>query len=111
MKAGWEQGLARSLRQDLGLEVHSVTYTSESTFLRDVTRIQPNVILLNKDGPLQPVPLRELLADMPARSPVRIIVINIHNNVIAIYDPLKTQHDVVTSLADLSKYIRGAQRA
>jgi hypothetical protein len=109
--AGWEEGLAGSLRQEPDLEVHRVTFTSESTFLGDVTRIQPDVILLTKDGPLHPYQLREWLISKPALPPARIIVLNTRNNVIDIYDSLETQQAVVTDRADLSHWIRGAPRA
>ena len=103
--SAWEMGLASSLRQQLGLHVQSITYTSEPAFLGEVTRFQPEVILLNKDGPLYPYPLRQWLTSMPAQPPVRIIVLNSRNNVINIYDSLKTQQAVVTDLADLVHFI------
>lgn len=103
---GWEEGWAGSLRQEPDLEVHSIAYTSESAFLDEVTQFQPNVILLNKDGPLHPYPLRQWLARIPAQSRVRIIVFNAHNNVIDIYDSFKTRQAVLTDFIDLIQYIR-----
>ena len=108
--SGWEQGLADRLSQEPDLEVYRVTYMSESSFLGHLTRIQPDVILLNKDALLHPHQLRGLLASMPTQSPVRIIVLNDRNNVVDIYDSLKQRQVVVTRFADLINCIRGAQR-
>ncbi len=108
--SAWELGLAGSLRQEPDLEVHGVTYTNETTFLRDVTRIQPDVILLNEDGPLSLAQLRQLLASVPARSSLRIIVVNLRSNVIDIYDPHERRQVVMTRLDDLPDCIRGEHR-
>lgn len=103
--------MAGSLSQEPDLEVYSVNYTNESILLGNVTRIQPDVILLNKDGPLHPYQLREWWVRKLDQPPVRIIVLNNRNNVMDIYDPFNTQQAVVTDLADLIHWIRGARRA
>jgi hypothetical protein len=105
--SGWEVGLAGSLAQEPDLEVQSVTYTDETTFLRTVMRIQPDVILMNKHGPLSLPRLRKLLNGLPALSAICIIAINVRNNIVDIDDAKQKRQLVVTDLADLCKCIRG----
>ncbi len=100
-------GLAGLLRQEPDLEVHSVTYKNQTTFLRDITRFQPNVILLNEDGPVSPAQLHKLLAGVLSRSSMRIVVINIRSSVIDVYDSHGRQQVVVTHINDLKACIRG----
>jgi len=104
--AAWEVGLARALSQEPDLQVQSITPMSKPTILSEVTRFQPDVIVLNEDGPLHPDPLRQWLAGIPALTPVRIIVLNNQNMVIDVYDPFKTWQVMVTDLTALGQFLR-----
>jgi len=105
--SAWEYGLADFLRQVSGLKVKSVLATSESSLLSDLAHFNPNVILLNADVPLSLAHLRLWPSDQLARSLIRLIVINLHDNVMDVYDAHGKRQVTLTRLADLSRCIRG----
>jgi hypothetical protein len=104
--SAWEYGLADYLRQVSGLKVKSVLATSESSLLSDLAH-QSECHLLNADVPLSLAHLRLWPSDQLARSLTRLIVINLHDNVMDVYDAHGKRQVTLTRLTDLSRCIRG----
>ena len=103
----WESGLAEFLRQAPDLKVRSVMVARESRLLGELTRFKPDEILLNKDVPLSLAHLRQWLGDRLARSAVRLIVIDLYDNIMDVYDSHRKRQVVVVHLTDISQCVRG----
>jgi hypothetical protein len=103
----WDYGLAQFLSQDSDLKVISVAVASQLGWLSDLTLFKPTVILLNQDVPLSLAHLRHWLGGRLARSVVRLVVINLYDNLMDIYDSHQKQQVAVTHLTDISQCVRG----
>jgi DNA-binding NarL/FixJ family response regulator len=78
--------VASLLREAHDLQVRDVAYTDDTAFLRDVSDLRPDAILLNEKGPLDSRRILELLANIPTLASLRVIVVRPDDNMIDVYE-------------------------
>ena len=108
-----DAGLSRLLKGEACVELWTVTYIDDAGFRRDVEKIQPEVILLNKAGLLNYRRALKALCGVPARPAVRIVVVNIQNNKVDVYDlhnwkQFASKHVIILHWDDLAALVRNA---
>ncbi len=89
----FDEAMKALLTHETGLAVSGVPYADETTFLNDVSRMCPDVIVLNDAGPLDAAQLCKLLEHVPVREALWVIVIRSDDNMIDLYK----KHSVVAS--------------
>lgn len=99
----FDEAMKALLTHDTGLTVSGVAYADETTFLNDVSRMSPDVIVLNDAGPLDAAQLCKLLEHVPAREALWVIVVRSDDNVIDLY---KKQSVVASRSHDLIALIQ-----
>jgi hypothetical protein len=98
-----DEAVATLLRRESDVQVSDVAYADDTTFLQDISRIRPDVILLNADGPLDSVRILDLLKDLPSLASLRVIVVRPEDNLI---DMVEMKRVVATQSDDLLGLIR-----
>jgi hypothetical protein len=98
-----EDGVEHLLRQEEDLSILSLTYRDDAALLFDLIEMQPDIILLNEEGPLTPAHIYELLADWPFLDAARIIAIHLEDNWIDLYERKRI---LATQVSDLTGLIR-----
>ena len=101
-----DEGIKKLLAHEPDLEVSSIAYTDEATFLQDVSQAHPDVILLNEASPLDSARIFALLKniEIPIPATLRVIVVRADDNAIDVY---QKQHVIATRRDDLFTFIRG----
>jgi DNA-binding NarL/FixJ family response regulator len=99
----FDEAMKALLTHDTGLTVSGVAYADETTFLNDVSRMSPDVIVLNDAGPLDAAQLCKLLEHIPARGALWVIVVRSDDNLIDLY---KKQSVVASQSRDLLALIQ-----
>lgn len=99
----FDEAMKALLTDDTGLTVSGVAYADETTFLNDVSRMCPDVIVLNDAGPLDTAQLCKLLDHIPAREALWVIVVRSDDNMIDLY---KKQSVVTSQSHDLLALIQ-----
>lgn len=82
----FEEGIANLLKIGTGLQVSGAKYINDNVFLEDITQNQPDVILLNEAGPLNPARIFDMLFSIPPLPGRRVIIVRLTNNTIDVYD-------------------------
>ena len=80
-----DAGVKSLLMQKTNLKVSGIPYANEATFLQDISRLSPDVIVLNEAGPIDSVQVFKLLKSVPAQTTLRVIVVRSDDNRIDIY--------------------------
>jgi DNA-binding NarL/FixJ family response regulator len=76
----FDMGLASRLGHEPDLQISTVVSSDEEAFLREVVRINPDVILLNEAGPLDAVRVFSLLKGAELLVPLCVIVVRMDDN-------------------------------
>ena len=98
-----EDGVEDILRQEDDFSISALTYRDDATFLSDLIDMQPDIILLNEEGPLNSAHVFKLLADWSFLVTVRIIAIHLEDNWIDLYERKRI---FATQISDLTGLIR-----
>jgi DNA-binding NarL/FixJ family response regulator len=89
----FDEAVKALLTHDTGLAVSGVTYADDATFLNDVSRMRPDVIVMHDAGPLDTARLCKLLEHFPAQEALWVIIVRSDDNMIDLYK----KHSVVAS--------------
>jgi hypothetical protein len=81
-----EEGIAHLLKFSTDLQVSGAKYTNDRMFLEDIIQAQPDVILLNESGTLNPAHIVDILFSVPPLAGRRVIIVRLTNNMIDVYD-------------------------
>jgi hypothetical protein len=100
----FDEGLKSLIRRDDGLQILTATAGDAATFFAEVTRLSPEVILLNGASDLEQIPFSEMLNILPAATNLRLIVVRSDDNVIDVYEKRRVQ---AVNSSDLLAVIRG----
>jgi hypothetical protein len=98
-----EDGVAHILRQEEDLSIASLAYHDDAAFLSGLIEVQPDIVLLNEDGPISSARVFELLVDWSFLVSVRIIAIHLEDNRIDLYERKRI---FATQISDLTGLIR-----
>jgi DNA-binding NarL/FixJ family response regulator len=98
-----EDGVAHILRQEEDLNIAGLAYHDDAAFLSGLIEIQPDIILLNEDGPISSAHVFELLVNWSFLVSVRIIAIHVEDNRIDFYE---RKSIFATQIGDLIGLIR-----
>jgi hypothetical protein len=98
-----EDGVEHILRQEKDLSISGFAYHDDAAFLSGLIEVQPDIILLNEDGPISSAHVFELLIDWPFLVSVRIIAIHLEDNRIDVYE---RKSIFATQIGDLMGLIR-----
>jgi DNA-binding NarL/FixJ family response regulator len=79
-------GVENLLAAEPDLQVSDITFTKEETFVQDVLRIRPDVILFHETGPLNQNRIFELLRAIPTTETLRVIILRSSNSTIDLYE-------------------------
>ncbi len=82
----FEEGIAHLLKFSTDLQVSGAKYTNDGMFLEDIIQAQPDVILLNESGTLDPAHIFDILFSVPPLAGRRVIIVRLTNNLIDVYD-------------------------
>lgn len=103
----FEEGLSSLIRRDSGLQILTVLATDMTTFFQEVTRLSPEVILLNGVSHLETIKFCELLNTLPAEASLRLVIVRPDDNVIDVYEKRRV---VAARSGDLLTIIKGNSR-
>jgi hypothetical protein len=102
-----KEGVASLLMAELNLEVENVTYTDDTTFVQDILRVQPEVVVLKETLSLDLTHFFKLLRDIPFEEALRVIVVHLEDKALDVYEK---QRVIPKRSQDLVRLIRGAAR-
>jgi DNA-binding NarL/FixJ family response regulator len=98
-----EDGVKNILRQEKDFNISGLAYHDDAAFLSGLVEVQPDIILLNEDGPISSAHVFELLIDWSFLVSVRIIAIHLEHNRIDLYE---RRSIFATQIGDLMGLIR-----
>ena len=101
----FDDGIVSLLAEETDLQVSGMTFTTEATFLQDVSQARPDVILLDEGRPLDSQRILELLRAIPTLATLQVIVARPDDNTIDVYEKRSL---VLTQRDDLLALIRGS---
>lgn len=81
-----EEGVESLLAAEADLQVSDMTFTEEETFVQDVLRTHPDVILFHEAGPLNEKRIFELLRAIPTTETLRVITLSSSDGAIDLYE-------------------------
>jgi len=81
-----EQGVESLLAHEADIRVSEMVFTHEDTFIHDVLRVRPNVIVFHETGPLNSDRIFELLKAIPEIETLRVIILRATNATIDFYE-------------------------
>ena len=99
-----EEGVERLLAAEADLQVSDMTFTEEATFVQDVLRKRPDVILFHEAGPLTEDRIFELLRAIPTTETLRVIILRSSDNAIDLYEKRRVSP---TQNSDLLALVQG----
>ncbi len=81
-----EEGVKRLLAQEQDVQVWDVTYANEDTFVQDVLRTRPDVILFHEAGALDSGRIFDLLRAIPTLETLRVIILRSSSAAMDLYE-------------------------
>lgn len=99
-----EDGLESLLAAEPDLQVSDLTFTEERTFVQDVLRLHPDVILFHEAGLLTSARIFELLRAIPTTETLRVIILRSANSAIDLYEKRRVS---APQSKDLLALVRG----
>ena len=99
-----EQGVESLLAAEPDLQVSDITFSEEETFVQDVVRTRPDVILFHAVGPLTEGRIFELLRAIPTMETLRVIILHSSESTIELYEKRRINP---TQSSDLLTLVRG----
>ena len=102
-----KEGVASLLMAELNLEVSDVTYTDDTTFVQDILRVRPEVVVLKETPALDLARFFQLLRDVPFEEALRVIVVHVEDKALDVYEKKRV---IPKRSQDLVRLIRGASR-
>ena len=82
----FEEGVELLLTRDAKLEVRGVHYDDETNFLRRVSTIFPDVVVISETGPLDYTRVFDLLASIQNHTPITVVVVRPNSNTVDVYE-------------------------
>jgi DNA-binding NarL/FixJ family response regulator len=99
-----EEGLEVLLAAHTDLQVSEMIFTAEETFVQDVLRERPDVILFHEAGALTQERIFELLRAVPTEETLRVIILRSSDSAMDIYEMRRV---TATQSNDLLALVRG----
>ncbi len=81
-----EQGVESLLAHEADIRVSEMMYTHEDTFIQDVLKAKPNVIVFHETGLFNADRIFELLKAVPEMEALRVIILRTTNATIDFYE-------------------------
>ncbi len=81
-----DEGVLALLECDHALRVAITTFVDDTMLLEDVAALQPDVILLNEEGPLHLLDMLSLVGQSPTLAKARIITYGLAHKEAKVYD-------------------------
>ncbi len=98
-----DEGILALLECDRALHVAITTFVDDTLLLEDVAALQPDVILLNEEGPLHLLDMLSLVEQSSALAKARIITYGLAHQEAKVYDYRRV---TIAESSDLLKLLR-----
>ncbi len=98
-----DEGILALLECDRALRVAITAFVDDEKLLEDVAALQPDVILLNEDGPLHLLDMLSLVEQSTALARARIITYGLSHKEAKVYDYRRV---AIAESSDLLKLLR-----
>ncbi len=82
----FEQGVESLLAREANVQVSEIVHAREETFIQDVLRVQPDVIVFHEMGSFNSDRIFELLKALPEMDTLRVIILRSANAAIDLYE-------------------------
>ncbi|MBI3241386.1 MAG: hypothetical protein HYZ49_03740 [Chloroflexi bacterium] len=82
----FEHGVESLLTREANVQVSEITHTREDSFIQDVLRVQPDVIVFHEMGSFNSDRIFELLKALPEMNTLRVIILRSANAAIDLYE-------------------------
>jgi hypothetical protein len=98
-----KEGVASLLMAELNLEVSDITYTDDTSFVQDILRVRPEVVVLKETPSLDLARFFRLLREVPFEEALRVIVVHVEDKALDVYE---RQRVIPAHSRDLVELIR-----
>ena len=98
-----DAGIKNLLARDSGLKIATVTFTDLTALLKEVSKKNPDIVVLSESNALDYIRTSEFLRGISPQKTLRVIVIRLQDNVLEIYDK---RRPTMTRDRDLINFVK-----